>query len=249
MLLVQGAGATHHHWGDRLLDELALSFDVVAYDHRGTGGSVPAEEAFTIGDLAADASALMDELGWASATVFGVSFGGVVAQELALRRPDQVDRLVLGCSTATESGSMDRFSHTALNGLIVRGDLVATASNLFRFGVRDTQELAPEAWTEYEHAALAHPVHPRTSVLQVDALVRHSTADRLATLDVPTLVIHGDTDRVIAVDHGVELAQHIPGARLQLLPAGHLFWLELPAMTARIIREFRAEDLETLARP
>lgn len=245
---MQGSSATHRHWGERLLTELAHSFDVVAYDHRGTGGSPPVDAAFTIADLADDAVRLLDELGWDRAAVFGVSLGGVVALELALRRRERVSRLVLGCTTGGRESVERRSSRAALAGTVVRGDPTATAGNLFRLGVKDPHRLPPQAWAEYREAAVSCPVHPRTNVLQADALARHSTLhrlgrpDRLAGLAVPTLVVHGDADRMIEVEEGVELAERIPGSRLRLLSAGHFFWLEEPALTARLVAGFCAGD-------
>lgn len=238
LLLVQGYSATHRHWGERLLSGLAACFDVVAYDHRGTGGSAPVTAGFTIADLADDAAALLDDLGWDRAAVFGVSLGGLVGLELARHHPDRVGRLILGCPPFRDGPA----GRAALPGTVVRGDPVATAANLFRMGVKDPDRLPPQAWSEYREAAVGYPVHPRTSVLQADALARHSAAGRLADVRAPTLVLHGDADRLVEVDEGIELAERIPGAQLRLLAAGHFFWLEDPAGTVRLLAGFCAGD-------
>src|SRR5688500_3738894 len=94
LLLIMGLSGTHLAWGDPFVDALAADFTVIAYDHRGVGRSSRIDEPFTLVQLADDAAALMDGLGLESAHVLGVSMGGMVAQELALRRPDRIRTLV-----------------------------------------------------------------------------------------------------------------------------------------------------------
>ena len=100
LLLIQGLSGNHMHWGDDFLGLLHPHFDVIAYDHRGIGHSDPAGGPFTIADLADDAAGLLDALGIESAHVLGISMGGMTAQELALRHPEKVRTLALGCTYA-----------------------------------------------------------------------------------------------------------------------------------------------------
>src|SRR4051794_30472147 len=90
VLLIQGMSGNHLSWGEPFLRELERDFDVVAYDHRGVGRSSRVTDPFTIVDLAEDAAALLDTLGWETAHVLGISMGGMVAQELALRHPQRI---------------------------------------------------------------------------------------------------------------------------------------------------------------
>lgn len=244
-MLIQGAAASHLHWGERLLAHLERTFDVVTYDHRGVGDSQPIEDMFTITDLAHDAVGILDELGWERAAVFGVSLGSAVAVEMALIHPDRPSHLILGCPPDASAAAPLR--HPALSTLgrpIVRGDALATARNLFRLGVSDASLADDEAWSEYARAALPAPSNPRTTVLQADALARYSVEGRLATLDVPTLVIHGDADRIIGLDAGLRLASKIEGARARIVSAGHFFWLEDPEGTATLISRFCSDQPE-----
>ncbi|MFF9393434.1 alpha/beta fold hydrolase [Streptomyces griseoluteus] len=236
LLLVQGTAATHLHWGERLMSLLAAEFDVVAYDHRGTGHSASACESFTVADLADDAARLLDRLGWPRAHVMGVSMGGLVAQELALRHPGRVESLLLGCTHTGGAGS-PAVTSEVLASAIVPGDKQATLRNVFRVGVKDPERLRRSAWEEYRDAAQTLPVDARTTALQIGAVARHSTADRLHRIDVPTSVVHGDTDRLVPAESGEKLASAIPGARFTVLSAGHFFWLEQPERTLELMTE------------
>src|SRR5579862_5527085 len=95
LLLIMGMSGTMHHWGEPFLEGLRGAFEVIRFDHRGIGESTPLTEGgLTIAQMAGDAAAMLDALGVESAHVLGISMGGMIAQELALTRPDLV--LTLG---------------------------------------------------------------------------------------------------------------------------------------------------------
>jgi 3-oxoadipate enol-lactonase len=98
LLLIQGLGGNSLHWGEGFLGALEEDFELILYDHRGAGRSGALTGACTIARLADDALALLDALGLAAAHVVGISMGGMVAQELALRAPERVRTLTLGCT-------------------------------------------------------------------------------------------------------------------------------------------------------
>src|SRR3954468_18220299 len=105
LLLIQGMSGTHLSWGDPFLEQLADDFDVVTYDHRGIGRSAPVSAPFTIAELADDAAQILDAVGWETAHVMGISMGGMVAQELALRHGGRIRTLTLGCTYCGGPGS------------------------------------------------------------------------------------------------------------------------------------------------
>ncbi|HEX3324546.1 MAG TPA: alpha/beta hydrolase, partial [Solirubrobacterales bacterium] len=106
LLLIQGMSATHLAWGEAFLSELRQSFDCVVFDNRGIGLSAPTEGRFTTADMAADAAGLLDALEIERAHVFGISMGGMIAQELALAHPERISSLTLGCTYCGGEGSL-----------------------------------------------------------------------------------------------------------------------------------------------
>jgi len=100
LVMIMGLGASSAAWDPRLLEELARSFTVVTFDNRGTGQSDKPDIPYSIEMFADDTAGLMDALGIARAHIFGVSMGGMIAQEFALRHAARVRTLTLGCTTA-----------------------------------------------------------------------------------------------------------------------------------------------------
>src|SRR5713226_733611 len=100
LLLIMGLAVSSRAW-DRLPELMARRFHVLVFDNRGTGRSVRRGFAYRMRELADDAAAVIEAAGLRSAHVFGISMGGMIAQELALRRPERVRTLALGCTIAS----------------------------------------------------------------------------------------------------------------------------------------------------
>src|ERR1019366_4806992 len=105
LLLIMGMSGTALHWGEPFLDALRRDFEVIVYDHHGVGASSRLDGPITIVEMAQDAIGLLDALGIESAHIVGISMGGMIAQELALARPDLVSTLTLGCTYCGGEGS------------------------------------------------------------------------------------------------------------------------------------------------
>ncbi|MGN6607200.1 MAG: alpha/beta fold hydrolase [Jatrophihabitans sp.] len=239
LLLIQGMAGHHRTWGEPFLTALARDFDVVAYDHRGIGESDDVAGDFTIGDLADDAAALLDDLGWTSAHVLGVSLGGMVAQELALQHASRVRTLVLGCTYPGGEGASLRAAGpirmmTAMNTRDVEQAVrAAYVSNLSAGHIADERHYAA-----FHEMALSVAAPVPVILRQAKAAFAHDAGDRLAGIAVPTLVLHGDEDDMMEHLNAEVIAAAVPGARLVTFEhTGHMFWWEHPERAAALIRE------------
>lgn len=236
LLLVMGVAGHHRMWGDPFLGALAERFDVVAFDNRGIGESHRAEPGFTVADMAADAVAVLDQLGWGAAHVCGISMGGVIAQELALTHPDRVLSLVLGCTFPDPDAWGPAI--TKLAEAAQSGDAETAARLMFEANVSAAFAAEDGRLREFARAAGAIKVPGPVVMMQMHAAAVHDARDRLGSLDVPTLVVHGTADEVILPSAGERLASLVPDARMAWLDgAGHLYFWERPAESARLVVE------------
>lgn len=243
LLMIRGLARTSRHWG-AVLEELEPSFRLVLIDNRGIGKSGVPLLPFSTADMADDAAALLDWLDLDRASVLGVSLGGMIAQELALRHGDRVSRLVLGCTRAGGGTGTPLDWRTALR-------LVAPMRFPPERAIRETAALilspdfqreSPQVVDEWVQIARELPPSRRGVLYQLFAAARHDASARLGRLRMPTLVVTGDADVLIHADNSAHLARVIPGARLATLPgAGHDFPTERPRETARLVREFCLE--------
>jgi pimeloyl-ACP methyl ester carboxylesterase len=216
VLLIMGRSYPRQMW-HRAIPVLARRFRVISYDHRGIGDSGRPPGPFTIADLARDAVAVLDAAGVDAAHVYGLSMGGLVAQELALSYPDRVRRLVLAC---TGGMSADKARFTTLVNLADRlpWTLLTRLTVPLVYGGRpDRGRVAADL-----SILRAYPPPHEIRRAQADAFGGYRSLTRLPGITAPTLVLHGDRDRIIPLAWGRELAETIPAARLVVLRgAGH----------------------------
>ena len=228
LLFISGTGADLRD-GPRLTDgPLGRAFEVLAYDQRGLGRSSVPEWPYGVADFADDAAALVRAVGWDDCLVLGVSFGGMVAQELAIAHPETVRRLVLACTSAGGAGGasypLHELAHLDPEERVVR-----------QMELLDTRWDA--AWRR-AHPEMEAMVRDRARLdragdpgfaNQLAARARHDTAARLGRIACPTLVCGGRHDGIAPPPNSEFLAASIPGAQLSLFEGGHLFFLQDPA--------------------
>jgi pimeloyl-ACP methyl ester carboxylesterase len=214
LILLEGMGGDIPGWR-RNIPALAKELRVIAYDFRGNGNSDEPTGPVTMATFVEDTLALLDSFEIERAHVYGQSFGGMVAQELALTRPERVRTLILGC---THEGP----------GHVVRGIRPVPKGEPWRSmyapGFPDRH---PEHVAEDLRIGAAQPRHPEGGRRQWEAMQGFDSYERLPGLRVPTLVLHGSEDQAIAAGNAELLAERIPGAELVLLEgAGHLYHSE-----------------------
>ena len=250
MLLIQGMSGNHLAWGEPFLSDLERDFDVVAYDHRGVGRSSAVTDPFTITELADDAAALIEALGWESAHVVGISMGGMVAQELALRHPDRIRTLTLGCTYSGGEGSALTSSQvgTKLAEAMMAGDPDRAIATAYEVNVSPGYGADKSAYGTFYEMATALPTPVPVIMLQMQAIAAHDTLDRLQGISAPTLVIHGTVDEMLPYANAVLIASKIPDAQLETLEGvGHMFWWEQPERSAAAIRSLVERSREAPA--
>jgi 3-oxoadipate enol-lactonase len=239
LLLIMGMSGTHLSWGEPFVADLGRDYDVVAYDHRGIGRSDAEAEAFSIVDLAEDAAGVLDALDWDDAHVLGISMGGMVAQELALRHPERIRTLALGCTYCGGEGSAlaPQATLERLSAGMMSGDRELAIRTGFEVNVSERFAHQDGAYETFRAMAKSLPAPIPVIMLQMQAIAQHDTSARLPSIALPTLVIHGDEDLMLPVQNGRMIAGLIPGARLEVLEGvGHMFWWEEPTRSADLLR-------------
>jgi pimeloyl-ACP methyl ester carboxylesterase len=229
LLLIPGFGSTVeiYHANAPALRE---HFRVISFDPRGAGRSDAPADGYTMQAYADDCIAVMRAAGVESAHVLGTSFGGMVAQNLALLHPGAVSRLVLGCTTT--GGAAHVLPPTENIVMFLAASEVedpATATRM-RYPLHYTDAYI----AAHDAEIVGHSIdtaHLRSTAEgrngQFAAVGTHDTYERLASVTSATLVAHGDDDGVIPVENARKLAERIPGAQLKLYRgAKHIYFVE-----------------------
>jgi len=238
VLLVMGLGLSGGAWW-RTVDALRRDFRVITFDNRGVGRSRGLTPAYTTEALADDAVAVLDALEIAQANVYGLSLGGMVAQQIALRHPRRVRSLVLGATTP--GGRRARIADEEVMEFF-RGraqlsrEEAAWASVPYNYGRRCRDRHADRIAEDIRHR-LAYNFDEAAYQAQLMAAALHNTTSRLRRVLVPALVVHGKDDRVVPVANGELIASRLPRGELHLLPdTGHLYTTEAPEADSVVAR-------------
>ncbi|MGI8726476.1 MAG: alpha/beta fold hydrolase [Solirubrobacterales bacterium] len=226
-----------------VLDLYSAEWEAILYDHRGAGRSDKPPWLTSMHQLAADAVRLLDELELDSAHLYGVSFGSMVAQEIAIHFPDRVRGLILGGATCggprgyqppargvAGLGAAMMAEAVRSRGPGLLGPLLFSAEFRRREPARMRQLLRPF----YAHRAPLHGINSHWW-----ASVYHDTYSRLPRIKAPTLVMHGELDAMSPLANAKLLASRIPDAELAVLKGcGHAYPLEAPARAHEIFADW-----------
>lgn len=265
LLLVMGLGQQLVAWPEPLVDGLVeAGFRVLRFDHRdtglssktaergisleqafalkGAGGLVPAP--YDLEDLVDDAFGVLDAAGAEQAHVVGISMGGMVAQLMAIRRPDRVASLTSMMSTTGEA-HLPPATPAAMGTIVGARPSGPSREARIAHGLKTKKVLAGPLYPtpdEELEAMIARAVdrmwHPAGIYLHTLAvLATGGRVERLRRLSVPTLVLHGEDDPLVPPAHGRRTAEVIPEARFIGFPGwGH----DLPpGMTPHLVKAIR----------
>jgi 3-oxoadipate enol-lactonase len=236
ILLIMGLGYPSCLWY-RIRPVLAERFRTVALDNRGVGLSDVPPGPYSIATMASDAAAVLDAAGVSSAHVFGISMGGMVAQEFALQYPARTRSLILGCTSAGGPTAV-RAERKVADILMVRGMTLEQAREAILPYIYDAD--TPREKIE-EDLTLRRRWLPSLEgyMAQLQGILAWESYSRIAQITAPTLVIHGKSDALVPPGNGELIAARIPGAKLVLLDhASHLFITDQPEAANQEILQF-----------
>ncbi len=224
VLFVMGFGMPGAVWGPQV-DELQADHRCCHYDHLGVGDSDRGPFLRTITSMAEDAVRILDDLSWDRAHIVGVSMGGMIAQELAIRARDRCQSLTL---IATHGGAPIASWPTPKGMMLfIRGLLGGRKTRMktlprLLYPQEFLDSMGDAALRAHLQVRLGDPPALRTVLGQLHAVWRHSTESRLAQIEAPTLLVRPGKDILIRPTQTDRLAARIPGAEvLRFDDAGH----------------------------
>ncbi len=240
LLLIMGLGGGSSMWWHQV-EAFSEEHRVVTFDYRGVGRSDKPDIPYSVEMLVGDTVGLLESLEIGSAHIYGLSMGGMIAQEIALRRPEMVTSLILGATSCGGSHAIAP-SHETLQALF--GSLTlppaeaasAVASLIFSPAFIES---SPGQIKEMMARGMESPPSPHGFRRQAEAIAGFDSYDRLGEISVPTLVIAGTEDRLLPFENSRVLASRIPDAELALLDgAGHGYIWEVADEADRIVLQF-----------
>ncbi len=229
LLFINGSGATLEGV-EPLLDVYAARFDLLAHDQRGLGRTSIPDGPYSMAEYAADAAALVAHVGWESYRVVGTSFGGMVAQELAVTHPTRIERLALLCTSPGGAGGASYPLHTLASEppdvrAAIRTRILDTRFTPEWLAEHEGDRMLVELMTaERDDGKSAAAL--RGEALQLAARQAFDAYDRLPRIACPTLVACGRYDGIAPPANSEAIAARIPGADLRVYEGGHAFFAQ-----------------------
>jgi len=247
LVLIMGLGGGSSMWW-RQVAFFSPEYQVVTFDSRGVGLTDKPDTPYSMDMLVDDAAGLLERLGIASAHVYGVSMGGMVAQELALRYPKLVSSLMLGATTCGGEHAVMPPQQTLqeLFGIMSLAPAEAVKVSTAMTFSATFIERHPEKIHEWLVKGAESPPSPTGFKRQAEAAAGFDTYDRLPQIGVPTLVMAGTADQLIPAENSRILVSRIPNAKLVLFEgAGHGYLWEAEEEANRTVRDFLKQHPES----
>jgi 3-oxoadipate enol-lactonase len=236
VLLLMGLGWPSYMWY-RTKPLLTNHYRTITFDNRGAGRSDVPAGPYPIATMASDAAAVLDAAGVDSAHLYGVSMGGMIAQEFALQYPKRVKSLILGC-TAAGGPEAKRADREVLEVLTRQGMTPEEAARVINPYIYDKG--TPSARIEEDmKIRLQWPASADGYMAQLQGIIIWEAYSRIAQIATPTLVVHGETDQLVPPENGKLIAQRISGSKLVIIPhASHIYSTDQPEAAHKPVLEF-----------
>jgi 3-oxoadipate enol-lactonase len=247
LLVISGTGGDLRRLPNIFEMPIAKHFEILAYDQRGLGQTSRPDIPYTMVDYADDTNALLDAVRWDRSLVMGISFGGMVAQEFALRYPHRVERLVLACTSSGGTGGASYPLHE-LAGLPLEDYVrrILQLRDIRRHAIwREANPAQFQALFDETVAGLRvgadEPGRQMGARRQLEARARHDTYDRLPKLQMPVYICGGLYDAIAKPANLKAMQEQIPKSRLELFEGGHLFYVRDPRAFDRMTAFLRGD--------
>jgi pimeloyl-ACP methyl ester carboxylesterase len=230
VILIHGAESARTQY-DTFRPLLGERIRAIAYDQRDTGDTINPQVPYRMEDLARDCANLIRGLGYDKAHVFGSSYGGAVALQLAVIAPEVVRTLTAG---ATFAGGIFESGPAAELSVLDPGQ---RAQKMLDMMLSPAAQESQEVMAEISTGLMRRPAD--ADKRRFDALDTYDVSGRLGEISAPTLLIYGADDPLARPDIGRRIADAIPGARFEVIPnVRHAITLEARAVTAGLLRDF-----------
>lgn len=246
LALIMGFSGSGRGWGEAFLSGIEKRFQTVVIDNRGTGESDKPDQPWTLSDMANDIAAVLDHAKMPRAHVYGISMGGMIAQEFALNHAQRVRGLILGCTNCGMAHSIAANQEEVSKLMPVQGQpaeeqarrAFSVACGKAFLNSKRGQQVIDQAIAEMGN----YPVTPmHTYLRQFGAIQGFDSFARLGEIKAPTLIIHGDDDAIVPWKNAEILNQAIRGSRLHIIKyAGHMFFWEAPEESVGVPGDFLA---------
>jgi pimeloyl-ACP methyl ester carboxylesterase len=239
IVLIMGYSSTMDMWDPLFLDNLSSKYKVIVFDNRGMGNTTAPPGNLSIAQFANDTAGLMTALGIEKADILGWSMGSFVAQELAIRYPEKVNKIIL---YASDCGGKEAVKPSPQ----VQRDLSNTTGSPEEKGMRLFNLLFPKDWL-YKQPVFYKwfPLPKETSLpenieRQAQAIANWpGSFDRLGSIKSPALVVTGKEDVITPPENAFILAQKINVSwMVQFEDAGHGLMYQYPDRLAKIVESF-----------
>ena len=245
LIMIMGLSGNIDWWDPRMIQEISKNFKLVMFDNRGAGRTDISDKRYTIKLFADDTVGLMDALGIFRAHVFGISMGGMIAQELALNYPEKVEKLVL-CST-TCGGTKSVLASQKVQRMLMANRNTVSPEEIVRMTIpllftEDFIKKNPDLVEIAIQQILKAPISNKAFMRQLNAIMEFGACNRLPQIRAPTLILHGKRDILVPPENGSILAEAIPNAKLVYFENSAHGLIEETEKVIRVLLNFLTES-------
>lgn len=236
---IMGLGGNMDWWFDSFQDEISKHYKFIMLDNRGSGRTdSPLQSAYTIPEMAKDTVLMLESIGIKDFYLFGLSMGGMIAQQIALDYPERVKKLVLGCTYC--GGKNAAPAPPEMQKALENRDREATSDDTVKLLFpAEYIKNNPELIGLFKQRISIIPTTKESFERQVGGIMLFDTFDRLKNINIPTLIMTGDQDYMISPENSKILYKAIPNSKYVMFEkTGHGFLMQEEKKVIETLKEF-----------